>query len=224
MEILEQTMTFGQWLTAKRESLRLRATDCARLAEMTVQRWSDYEKDRSRRKDGQPTRPAVSTIKAIAKGLGINEAEVFEALIQNGIDYGGDLVPVAAAQIAHPSPLGNDALTVANTFEGLPQTMKEQSKKIFLAIAELAGSANMEKPPDSTVERRYIAIDLKNGLLLCGDDRPDTWIEAPIDHMLLRELITRLMALQSQNEIKAEDFDEIFTDVKNSTIPHFKQF
>lgn len=135
-------MTFGQWLTEKRESLRLRASDCARVAGITVQQWSDYEKDRSRRRDGMPTRPSVPTIKAIAKGLGIEEREVFEALMQNGIEYTPSSFTDSGNPTRESRSYSEDAEEVLSYYEGLPPSLQPGAKELLRGLFEQSRKMN----------------------------------------------------------------------------------
>lgn len=74
-------MTFGEWIREKR-GLR-KAVDCAARAwpgkSGAKQMWSDLENDRTRRKEGLPTRPNIETLEAIAHGLEIPVEDVIQA-------------------------------------------------------------------------------------------------------------------------------------------------
>lgn len=74
-------MTFGEWIRDQRGQRK--AVDCAERAwpgkTGAKQMWSDLENDRTRRKEGLPTRPNLETLEAIARGLEIPVARVIEA-------------------------------------------------------------------------------------------------------------------------------------------------
>src|SRR5688500_16535952 len=74
---VEQKLTLGQWMRQRRGTMK--SADCAKRAGMKPQAWSDWENDRTRRKDGTPVEPRRNTIERIAKGLNVPIEEVLFA-------------------------------------------------------------------------------------------------------------------------------------------------
>jgi transcriptional regulator with XRE-family HTH domain len=64
-------VTFAQWVRETRDRLGMNQEECAALAGVHQSVWSEYEKE------GRTFRPA--TVKKIAKGLRVSEAEALEA-------------------------------------------------------------------------------------------------------------------------------------------------
>lgn len=77
--MLRPTETFGQWLRETRLSKKLSVTECAHKAGWSLPTWSNWENDRSRRKDNKPTEPRSDTARAIARALDVPVEDVLEA-------------------------------------------------------------------------------------------------------------------------------------------------
>ena len=73
------TLTFGQWIRKTRSNKKMSAAECAERANMKPPVWSNWENDRSRRKDGKPAIPEPETMERIAYALDEPLTKVMEA-------------------------------------------------------------------------------------------------------------------------------------------------
>lgn len=71
--------SFGAWMRETRESRRMSAVECAEKAGMKAPVWSNWENDRSRRRDGLPAQPRRETLIAIARALEVSVEEAAAA-------------------------------------------------------------------------------------------------------------------------------------------------
>lgn len=85
-------MTLGEMMKRKRRALGLSATESAHKAGMSLGAWSNYETNRSRRKDGSFIRPRPETLRSIAFALDTPEEEIFAAAYEADLSKENDLV------------------------------------------------------------------------------------------------------------------------------------
>lgn len=87
---MRRELTFGAWMRQIRTGKRLSATECAVRAGMELPVWSNWENDRSRRKDGRPSQPRQRTIESIARALDVSVADAMFAAYGREVPAQGD--------------------------------------------------------------------------------------------------------------------------------------
>ena len=132
MITLTQPTTFGAWISERRAALRLKSFEAAKLAGMTKQAWSDLENDRTRRKNGLPTRPQYETLLAIASALELDDSDVMKAAREfcaTPRDAPEDVLTRFPG--AHSISNDEDVLASRNGREVIPASKMERARKMI---------------------------------------------------------------------------------------------
>jgi transcriptional regulator with XRE-family HTH domain len=104
-------ITFGEWVTAQRESRGLTKTECARRAGFSAQRWAQIEQATRRREDtaGVP-RVHQTTAQRVAHALGVPVTEALRAAGYANIQPPSEEPAVIAYYNALPHDVQEDVL------------------------------------------------------------------------------------------------------------------
>lgn len=122
--------TFGQWLREQRKAEDLRLTDCALRAGVSVQVWSDWEHDRSRRQSAKPTTFSDKTLEKMATGLGFDVSVVTFQARHYAVSASGKRVDESKVKISLSSQLSEIGRRIANMRERLNLTQSEVADEL----------------------------------------------------------------------------------------------
>lgn len=73
------SVTFGQWLSEKRNEARLTQEQLAKRAGISANYVSALERDEPNARDGSPRRPRIEKVERIAKALSVDPNEALDA-------------------------------------------------------------------------------------------------------------------------------------------------
>ncbi len=199
-------VNFGKWVAEKRKQAGKTQSAAAAAAEMNRTHWARIEIGTCGTK--------YSTIPRIARALGVDNADVYREA--------GFTPP------AEPLPLEQRRIDFAALIAGLPASDQEELEQL-LTVKWYRSNQTLEIPRlDPESPRRltdsvnmppykYLTIDLQAASLFVGGDPPRQSMATHISSEFLRDLVTRLVLLQSKTIVRDEDFAEVMAAFASNT-------
>lgn len=204
----ERWVNFGKWVADRRKQAGKTQSAAAAAADMNCAHWARIEIGTDEIK--------YSTIPRIARALGVDNAEAYREA--------GFAPPTIAI------PLDQRKIDFTALIAGLPASDQEELEQL-LTMKWYRANQTVEIPrldPESQTHHasdltsllpyNYLTIDLRAAAILVGGDPPQHSMATHISSEFLRDLITRLVLLQSNSVVRDADFTEVMAAFSNNNI------